>query len=56
MTVGAEEEEDDAVTWTHDPSGADYGSVANVDLAFMANDDTAGAYTIRLEATTAGQY
>lgn len=45
VTVGAGEE-DDAVTWTHDPSGADSGSVANVDLAFTANDDTVGAYTI----------
>ena len=53
VTVGAGEE-DDAVTWTHDPSGTDYGSVANVDLAFTANDDTVGAYTIRFGGTADG--
>ena len=29
---------DDAVTWTHDPSGANYDSVTNVALAFTVND------------------
>lgn len=32
-------EDHDAVTWTHDPSGADYGNVANVALVFTVNDD-----------------
>ncbi len=46
VTVRAGEDADaanDAVTWTHDPSGADYETVANAELAFTVNDDeTAG--------------
>ncbi len=46
VTVRAGEDADaadDAVTWTHAPSGADYGTVAAAELAFTVNDDeTAG--------------
>ncbi len=46
VTVRAGEDADaadDAVTWTHATSGADYGTVAAAELAFTVNDDeTAG--------------
>ena len=57
VTVRAADDDDavdDAVTWTHDPSGANYDSVTNVALAFTVNDDDTRAVVVDTDLVTPG--
>ena len=47
-------EDDDAATWTHDPSGANYDNVANVELAFTVTDDETRAVVVDSDPGTEG--
>ncbi len=57
VTVRAGEDDDgvdDAVTWTHASSGANYNSVTNVDLAFTVNDDDTIGVVVDTDPGTTG--
>ena len=46
---------DDAATLTHDPSGADYNSVSNADLAVTVTDDETVGVTVSPTSLTIGE-
>ena len=46
---------DDAATLTHDPSGADYNSVSNADLAVTVTDDETAGVTVTPTSLTIGE-
>ncbi len=57
VTVRAADDDDavdDAVTWTHDPSGANYDGVTNVALAFTVNDADTRAVVVDTDLVTPG--
>ena len=55
VTVRAREDDDGAdgsATLTHDPSGADYGELANVDVSFTVTDDDAKGADLSVPSLT----